>query len=183
MVNQVRALLVVLLLAAPMPLPAFAAGQIYLRDGRIIDVETWWQEGATLYYERYGGAIGVLRDDVARIEGTSAPRRLPTSPAAPATSEPAPVPAPVDSRAPCEGKLATELDDVERELVALRKKIDQQRSEVARFSGGLVKALNESTLATMRGTESLLERRRVSLKEQISQCAVAKETAGGKSAP
>jgi hypothetical protein len=135
------------------------AGTIYLRDGRTIDdVETWWDADGQLYYERYGGAIGIPRGDVIRITGTSKPRQPSVAPAPPAR------PGPPDAPAGCEA-IAAELADVERELSDIRNEIEVQVVEVARVRGGLVKAMGESTLATMRSTESLLDRRRLDVKE------------------
>ena len=44
------------------------ADRIYLKSGWDFDVDKWWEEGSTLYYERFGGTISVPKSDVLRIE-------------------------------------------------------------------------------------------------------------------
>src|SRR5215475_6143272 len=103
---------------------AAVAGTIWFRDGRIIEAETWWEDEGTFYYEQFGGEIGIPKEEVTRIEGTSKPRHpgiglqlenqprpeWPSSPPpvaapapAPAGTEPAPPPtsgpSPADIRA------------------------------------------------------------------------------------
>ncbi len=41
---------------------------IHLRDQRTIQVESYWEEGGELKYEKFGGIIGVQRNDVVMIE-------------------------------------------------------------------------------------------------------------------
>ncbi len=41
---------------------------IHFRDHRVIRVESYWEEGDELKYEKFGGIIGVRRNDVVMIE-------------------------------------------------------------------------------------------------------------------
>ncbi len=41
---------------------------IHLRDQRVIRVESYWEEGDELKYEKFGGIIGVQQNDVVMIE-------------------------------------------------------------------------------------------------------------------
>jgi hypothetical protein len=61
------------------------------------------------------------------------------------------------------------LADVESEITASEKKVQQQEAEVARFSGGLAQAMAVATLETMRQTHAMLEQKRVSLKYGLPQ--------------
>jgi hypothetical protein len=44
------------------------ADRIHLKSGWDFDVDRWYYEGDSLYYERFGGVIAVKRSDVVRIE-------------------------------------------------------------------------------------------------------------------
>jgi hypothetical protein len=68
---------------------------------------------------------------------------------------------------------------VERELTSLRDKIEKQRIEASRFSGGLVRSMGEVTLATLLSMEALLEKRRLELKERLARCATTSDTPPG----
>jgi hypothetical protein len=60
------------LLSASLLVPAVvrsaAADRIYLKSGADFEVDRWWQEGDTVYYERFGGVIAIPKGDVERIE-------------------------------------------------------------------------------------------------------------------
>jgi hypothetical protein len=90
-------------------------GTIWLRDGRAIEADTWWEDGGTLYYEQFGGEIGIPTQDIDRIEGKSKPRQFgsgtllgkqlaPKSPPSPPpVAAPPPAPAPPSSSVQVDG--------------------------------------------------------------------------------
>lgn len=62
-----------------------------------------------------------------------------------------------------------ELVDIERQLRENEGKIHGQEAEVAQYSGGLVQALELSTLATMKQTQAMLDQRRLAIKYELPQ--------------
>ncbi len=71
-----------------------SADVIYLRNGNIIDVDSWRRAGDFVEYYHFGGKISIRNSEILRIEG---PRRAPADPepsapvpAAPAAVAPAP---------------------------------------------------------------------------------------------
>lgn len=64
---------------------------------------------------------------------------------------------------------AAQLSAVEREISAANDKIQAQRGEVAKYSGGLVLAMALSTLATMEQSVAMLDQRRMALKYALPQ--------------
>jgi hypothetical protein len=65
---------------------------------------------------------------------------------------------------------ATEqLPDIDRELTDLAAKIEAQKLEVDRYSGGLVNAIALSTLETMKQTQAMLSQRRLAIQYELPQ--------------
>jgi len=62
-----------------------------------------------------------------------------------------------------------QLPQIQSELERSDRQIEAQEAEVAKWNGGLVKALSESTLATMRNTRAMLDQRRASLTYGLPQ--------------
>ena len=62
-----------------------------------------------------------------------------------------------------------QLPAVEEELRDLATQIRSQEQEVSRYSGGLVRAMGLSTLATMRHTEAMLNQRRLAIRFDLPQ--------------
>ena len=80
-----------LLLATPL-----YADRIHLRNGDYVDVDSWRADGDYIFYERFGGTIGIHKDEIVRVEqkvtdptnwqapGSSKTLTRPYSPEAPA---------------------------------------------------------------------------------------------------
>jgi hypothetical protein len=62
-----------------------------------------------------------------------------------------------------------QLPEVERELQNVRARVEAQRQEVGKYSGGLVYALALSTLETMKQTEAMVDQRRLAIKYELPQ--------------
>lgn len=50
------------------PSAAFA-GRLHLKHGYAVEAETWWRDGALIYYEQRGTTSAVTANDVIRFEG------------------------------------------------------------------------------------------------------------------
>lgn len=83
-----RRLLLGLLLLALAPAPAARADILHLKSGRQIRVQSWWVEGAMLYFKSATGTVGIPREDVESIT----PTKEPPAPTAPAEKGAAPSP-------------------------------------------------------------------------------------------
>jgi hypothetical protein len=68
---------------------------------------------------------------------------------------------------------ASLLHGLEREVADNLDQIARQETETARYSGGLVRAMSLSTLATMRQTQAILNQRRLALKYGLKQTVFA----------
>ena len=65
---------------------------------------------------------------------------------------------------------ATEqLPDIDRELTDLDAKIEAQKLEVDRYSGGFVHAMALSTLETLKQTQAMLNQRRLAIQYELPQ--------------
>ncbi len=63
----------------------------------------------------------------------------------------------------------TQIAAIQQELQALQSKIRAQQADTDQYSGGLVRAMGLSTIATMRQTEAMLDQRRLALKYALPQ--------------
>jgi hypothetical protein len=64
---------------------------------------------------------------------------------------------------------ADQVAALERDILTTDQKIEAQRTEAGRYSGGLVQALSLSTLATMQNTRAMLDQKRLALKYGLPQ--------------
>lgn len=151
-------------------LVAEGAGKLYLRSGQVIEVDVWEEQGDLIYYQRFGGRVGVPKTEILRIEGTPTPRdpwRI-TVPAEP------PPPPPMAACAQLRDKVTT----LEAEIARLDRQIEHQEREVDRTRGGLVRALNMTTLATLRQTRAQTDQRRLDAVAELDRCLVAAKERG-----
>jgi len=133
-----------------------AGDTLLLRDGRRIEVDSWWTDGASLIYPKYGGTIGIPFASVERvIDGSDGSDRRdppPTSGAVraaralpPAADSPATLP--VDALAPIqpdppgsegEGSLARQLEALTalaRTDIAARPAAEERMAKVLTLMG------------------------------------------------
>jgi hypothetical protein len=72
MSNELRRLISVTLALATtvflFPGASAWADRIYLRNGDYVDVDSWCADGDHVLYERFGGTIGLHKDEVLRLE-------------------------------------------------------------------------------------------------------------------
>ena len=68
---------------------------------------------------------------------------------------------------------------IESEIATQRLKIDQMRTDADRYSGGLIKAQKESTIATMENTVAMMEQRALTAKFGLGPPAVGKPRVAG----
>jgi hypothetical protein len=115
--------LLVALLALAWPADG-EADRIYLKSGGEVETVRWYYAGDMLYYQQYGGTVGVPRGDVHRIE--TKPSRPPTA-RPDITIEPSPVPTAAGAPGP---------PAVKPSLVAPSSIVGRWDSE-ARTAGGL----------------------------------------------
>lgn len=114
-----------------------AADRLILKSGRVMTVDTWWVDGATLFYETDSGTIGIPRADVMRIEKTEehAPSFKSAPPgdsntASPGTTVQAPA-----QRLPSAAELDSAIDEIAASLrregqASSRARLKQQLADI-----------------------------------------------------
>lgn len=70
---KIRRRLVALTLAVTAELASGAERTLYLKNGRRIAVDRYWEEGEQIFYERKGSVFGFPRRLLERVEGVAAP--------------------------------------------------------------------------------------------------------------
>lgn len=60
-----------------------------------------------------------------------------------------------------------EIESINKEIEEINEKIEETQSESDRYAGGLIKAMLESNIATMKNTLAFLEQKKLSLKYEI----------------